>query len=186
MNRRYQDPISDPSVVTDDELLGLMARRDEGAVRELFRRYAPFLLAMAKRMGFAEESLPFVHDTFVRLWDDSRRFDPVKMAARTWIVTAAHRLAVNRIAASGRAALTPERPADPGGPQGAFVENPIYVSGALDRLDPLARQLLELAFFGGCDHQELVTSSGRSPATVKTTMRRALASLHDGQAVRER
>lgn len=180
MTRRYQDSTSDLQLATDEELVGLLARRDEGAIRELFRRYAPYLIAMARRMGFGAESLRFVQDTFVRLWDDSRRFDPVKMSAQTWIVTAAHRLAVNRLKAN---AVPTDPQTDTARRSVAADEGAMYVSEVLDRLDPLARELLELAFFGGYDHDELVGLTGRSPATVKTTMRRALASLHDAKGV---
>ena len=155
---------------SDEALVGLMANSDEAALRELFRRYAPFLLALVRRMGLDLEARGLVHDVFVRLWEESKRFDPIKAKARTWIVTTAHRMAVNRLReAGGRHAFAAAGE--------ALGEEEVYVSEALDRLDPLARQLLELAFFGGRDHPGLVEASGRSPATVKTTMKRALASL---------
>lgn len=167
-----------------------MARRDEDALRELYRRYAPFLTAMIQRMDSDANAQTLVEEAFVRFWDGARRFDPVKASARTWIVTAAHRLAVNRLSRGSRGDGPISIDGSAQGPAagtGTGTETDgVYVSEALDRLDPLARQLLEIAFFGGRDHHQLVELSGRPPATVKTTLRRALASLHDAVAGGER
>jgi RNA polymerase sigma-70 factor (ECF subfamily) len=50
---------------------------------------------------------------------------------------------------------------------------------AIDRLRPLQRQLLSLAFFQGLTHFELAEHTGLPLGTVKSTMRRTLASLRE-------
>ncbi|HEX7002827.1 MAG TPA: sigma factor [Trueperaceae bacterium] len=174
MGRAEQQPASDIRISSDEDLVELMAERDEAALRETFRRYAPFIVSMAERMGLDGEAQEFTQEVFIRLWEGARRFDRMKAGARTWIVTTAHRMAIRRLGGYGPLDLRG------GSPQpDDLAGEPLYLSDALDRLDPLARQLLELAFFGGHDHRQLVERSGRSPATVHTALKRALASLHD-------
>ena len=50
---------------------------------------------------------------------------------------------------------------------------------ALEGLDPVARQLVSLAFFRGLTHDEVAAYSGMPLGTVKTRTRSALARLAD-------
>lgn len=114
----------------------------------------------------------------MRVWDAAGRFDPMKASVKTWVVTIGHRLMINRLR-KGRprtVELTvPERRLEASSSTDHVTR--IYVSDALDTLDPDARQLLELAFFRGHTHQELAEISGKPLGTVKTIIRRALARL---------
>lgn len=63
---------------------------------------------------------------------------------------------------------------------------------ALETLDPVARQLVALAFFRGLTHEEVAAYAGMPLGTVKTHIRRALAFLkrslaseHDSNDVNE-
>ena len=44
-------------------------------------------------------------------------------------------------------------------------------------LEPLPRQLLSLAFFRGCTHEEIAEQTGLALGTVKSHIRRTLAAL---------
>jgi RNA polymerase sigma-70 factor (ECF subfamily) len=48
---------------------------------------------------------------------------------------------------------------------------------SLSRLEPTSRQLVDLAFFAGLTHDEIVTETGIPLGTVKSRIRRALCSL---------
>ena len=50
---------------------------------------------------------------------------------------------------------------------------------ALDRLDPLRRQLVTLTYFRGLTQQEVADHTGLPLGTVKSHLRRALAALRD-------
>lgn len=53
---------------------------------------------------------------------------------------------------------------------------------ALDRLDPLPRQLLALAFYRGLTHDEIAQQTQLPLGTVKSHIRRGLASMRDALA----
>lgn len=51
------------------------------------------------------------------------------------------------------------------------------VHAALQKLTPLRRQLVSLAFFQGLSHQEIATATQLPIGTVKSHLRRSLLSL---------
>jgi RNA polymerase sigma-70 factor (ECF subfamily) len=55
---------------------------------------------------------------------------------------------------------------------------------SLSRLEPTSRQLLDLAFFAGLTHDEIVTQTGLPLGTVKSRIRRALGLLRSYLAPR--
>lgn len=167
---------------TDEELLALIGRRDELALRELYRRHAPHLRAMAKRMTPEEgEADQCLQDTFVMAWKAAPSFDHSKASVRTWIVTVAHRLMINRLGERrvvGGQLNDPERkPA--ASPPAADPAGRLYVGDALETLEPDSRRLLELAIFGGHSHGELARLTGRPLASITTTLSQALSHLRE-------
>jgi len=74
-------------VIADVELIQLMSNRQEEALVELHRRYAPYLTAVARRMlNDSDEVQQCVQDAFVNAWDYAERFDDKKASAKTWLV----------------------------------------------------------------------------------------------------
>ncbi len=65
----------DVQTISDSELLGLVAKRDEAALRELVERHSAWLLLRLKRRtpdeDLAHEAL---HDTFVAVWKNPKSF----------------------------------------------------------------------------------------------------------------
>ncbi|MEX2540448.1 MAG: sigma-70 family RNA polymerase sigma factor [Trueperaceae bacterium] len=167
---------------TDEELLALIGRRDELALRELYRRYAPYLKAMARRMTPDEdEADQCLQDTFFKVWEAARSFDRSKASVKTWMVTIAHRLMINRLRkkrVSTEELTDPERNLEASSPAPDHVTR-MYVADALETLDADSRRLLELAFFRGHTHVELARITGRPLGSVKTTIRQALAHLRE-------
>jgi RNA polymerase sigma-70 factor (ECF subfamily) len=79
-------------------LLDLVAGGDDEAPAELYRRVAPAVFGLVGRVvrnpAQAEE---VTQEVFVEVWRGASRFDPGRGTARSWIMTFAHRRAVDRV-----------------------------------------------------------------------------------------
>jgi RNA polymerase sigma-70 factor, ECF subfamily len=169
-------------------LLGLVAGGDEPAFAELYRRVAPAVFGLVTRVvrdpAQAEE---MTQEVFVELWRTAPRFDPARGAARSWIMTCAHRRAVDRVRSAERAArrddLVGRR--DQGRPYDEVVEQVEtglareHVRRGLDALTNLQREAVVLAYYGGYTHREIAELLGVPSGTVKTRLRDGLIRLRD-------
>jgi RNA polymerase sigma-70 factor, ECF subfamily len=169
-------------------LLGLVAGGDEPAFAELYRRVAPAVFGLVTKVvrdpAQAEE---VTQEVFVELWRTAPRFDPARGAARSWIMTCAHRRAVDRVRSAERAArrddLVGRR--DQGRPYDEVVEQVEtglareHVRRGLDALTDLQREAVVLAYYGGYTHREIAELLGVPSGTVKTRLRDGLIRLRD-------
>lgn len=182
---KHAHPIAAPGVymtgsamVPDEQLIQRMATRDEEALAELHRRYAPYLATMARRMlRDPDEIQQGVQDAFVKVWDNAERFDASKASAKTWLVTVAHRLFINRLRGKKLSTVALESWDGASDPPD-HVER-IYLREAVDSLEETERTLIDLAFYRGHSHQELSDLTEMPLGTVKTHLRRALGKLRE-------
>ena len=169
-------------------LLGLVAGGDEPAFAELYRRVAPAVFGLVTKVvrdpAQAEE---VTQEVYIELWRTAPRFDPARGAARSWIMTCAHRRAVDRVRSAERAArrddLVGRR--DQGRPYDEVVEQVEtslareHVRRGLDALTDLQREAVVLAYYGGYTHREIAELLGVPSGTVKTRLRDGLIRLRD-------
>ncbi|HYN16780.1 MAG TPA: ECF RNA polymerase sigma factor SigK [Actinomycetes bacterium] len=171
-----------------EQLLALVARGDEQAFAELYQRVAPALFGLVSKVvrnpSQAEE---VTQEVFVELWRTASRFDPARGTARSWIMTCAHRRAVDRVRSSQSAArrddLVGRR--DQGRPYDEVVEQVEanlereHVRRGLDALTELQREAVVLAYYGGYTYREISELLGVPSGTVKTRLRDGLIRLRD-------
>ncbi|GHE04262.1 hypothetical protein U879_00320 [Defluviimonas sp. 20V17] len=104
------DPLAD--------LIGRLAARDRAALRDLYDAAADRLFAailhILRDRAEAEDAL---QETFARIWQRAKRFDPAREGAMAWLTAIARDCAAERRrtkpAAPGRAAKDPRPAADP-------------------------------------------------------------------------
>lgn len=165
-------------VMSDEGLLFRMGRRDEAALVELHRRYAPYLTAVARRMlRDPDEVQQCVEDAFVKAWDHAGNFDPKRASAKTWLVTICHRLAINRLRGTTLETVPLESWDAP-----TYDPDPIdrlEIERALSQLEPQERELIELAFYQGFSHTQVAEKTGKPLGTTKTRLRGALTKLRE-------
>jgi DNA-directed RNA polymerase specialized sigma24 family protein len=91
---------------SDEGLMKRMVVRDEGALTELHRRYAPRLTATLQKLLMQEssetnEAHVLVEDAFVQAWHNVHHFDASRVSARAWLVVLTLRLLLRRSQAQG-------------------------------------------------------------------------------------
>lgn len=174
-----------PKKVSDEELLARIARGDEGALAELYDRFARVAYGLAVRVlrdrGLAEDA---VQDAFLAAWRTAASFDPRRGTPSTWLLTLVHRRAVDLVRREERRRGDPIDDLPVAGGEAtdetaAVREQRRRVQAALVRLPPDQREALELAYYGGFSQSELAERLGVPLGTVKSRMFAGLGKLRD-------
>jgi RNA polymerase sigma-70 factor, ECF subfamily len=163
-------------------LLARVAGGDRGGpLEELYSRYESRLYGLGLRLlgdqGLAEE---MVQETFVRLWQQARRFDPARGAVSTFLFAIARRIAVDLWRRPSSRPFEPE----PTEVEAAGTEDPVdtvleglAVRDAMQSLSPAHRQILELFYGQDRKQTEIAELLGLPLGTVKTRSYYALRAL---------
>lgn len=178
----------------DDAQLAALVRavcdQHEPSLARLYEASAGRVYGLALRIvrqpALAEE---IVEDVFWQVWREAPRFDAERGRVLSWLLAIARSRAIDALRRQERARCH-EVPADEGledhrasdaddDPQDlvAASQHHQQLHAVLAALDPLPRQLLSLAFFRGCTHEEIATQTGIALGTVKSQIRRTLAAL---------
>ena len=94
----------------DADLLAACSNGDEQALASLYDRYGKLVYGVALRVlrdsALAEDA---VQETFVTVWGQAASYHPARGSASTWIVTLAHRRAVDLVRSQHRFNAVAER-----------------------------------------------------------------------------
>lgn len=154
-----------------------LASGDAEALGALYDRFAPMLLAVARRiLGAGGEAEEVLQETFLQAWNQAERYDPARSSVSTWLVLIARSRALDRFRsrdARGRAAdaaAFQPAPETSGGAEESVLhqERRKRVREVLQSLPAEQREVLELAFFEGLSQTEIATRTGAPLGTVKT------------------
>lgn len=167
-------------------LLGRCASGDEGAFEELYGVTSPRVFGLVLRVvaqhALAEE---VTQDVFAYVWSGAGQFDQSRGSAIGWILTIAHRRAVDRVrtVSAGRvrddvwAGKVDAKPFDSTAETAHASMEAARVRLALERLTVKQRTAVQLAYFGGFTHAEVATHLGIPAGTAKSRIRDGLKSL---------
>jgi RNA polymerase sigma-70 factor (ECF subfamily) len=171
-----------------ERLLIQVARGDEQAFADLYQRVAAAVFGLVSNVVHnPAQSEEVTQEVFVELWRTAPRFDPARGTARSWIMTCAHRRAVDRVRSAESAARRDDLAGrrDQGRPYDEVVEQVEsslereHVRRGLKALTDLQREAVVLAYYGGHTHREIAELLGVPPGTVKTRLRDGLIRLRD-------
>lgn len=180
--------LSEPTPNEDDrELMTGVARRDEAALQELFRRYRSVVYSLSRRiLGQDHDAADVTSDVFWELWQRPERYCPSKSAPSTYIIMLTRCRAIDQKRKLSRERahaildwMAEEPQASPAASTGpsdelAAEERQQLVRRAIGTLDAKHREAIELAFFDGMTHQETAEKTGLPLGTIKGRIRRAL------------
>ena len=169
-----------------DALLTLVARGDQGAFEALYERLArPAYGLIRKVLRDPAQSEEVVQEVLLEVWRTASRFDPAKGGAATWVLTIAHRRAVDRVrseaAAAGREQRTSRVPAA-GDAVADSVEATLdaeLLRRCLEGLSDVQRESITLAYYGGYTYPEVAKLLEVALGTIKSRIRDGLNRLRD-------
>jgi RNA polymerase sigma-70 factor, ECF subfamily len=176
----------EPPQATTEELLLMVGLGDIDAFETLYDRIAGLVFGTVRRvLRDPAQSEEVAQEVLLEVWRTAARFDPGRARATTWVLTMAHRRAVDRVrsaqAASDRetrsALLDRQTPFDDVSETVQSNLEREEVKRALDELTDVQRQAIQLAYYDGHSQSEVATILDLPLGTVKTRMRDGLIRL---------
>jgi RNA polymerase sigma-70 factor, ECF subfamily len=186
--RPAPEPAAAPGLPGADlgTLVGHVARGDEAAFRVLYDRAAGQVLGTVRRvLRDPAQSEEVMQEVLLEVWRTAARFDPEAGSAAAWIMTLAHRRAVDRVRSEHSAARRELRAAVQAvdyDQVSEAVETSLEherVRRCLTALTGLQREAVTLAYYKGYTYGEVAELLGVAVGTVKTRMRDGLIRLRD-------
>ena len=176
---------SSAATQTDEALLTAAAAGDRQALRALYERHAPWLtLRLARRCADPDIVDDAVQDTFVAVWRSAGRYKG-DGAVGAWIWGIAIRRLIDALRRRPRREFeTTERfEPEPSAEEQVLVGvEHGDLAGALNRLSPELRAVIQATILDGLTTREASKLLGIPPGTIKTRAMRARARLREEMA----
>jgi len=171
----------------DRTLVSEMADGRQEAMAELYDRFAPMLLGLARKVLKSQEDAEEVlQEALVHAWNRAAQYDASRSSVSTWLVMITRSRAIDRLRSrkvSDRTVAEVQRESAPthasaeGASRVLHDERRQRVRQELAQIPDEQRQILELAFFGGLTQREIADQTGIPLGTVKTRTLLAMKKL---------
>jgi RNA polymerase sigma-70 factor (ECF subfamily) len=175
-----------PGALPLEELLGAVARGDERAYEAVYAQTAGRVLGLIRRvLRDPAQSEEVMQEVMLAVWRGASRFDPAIGSGTAWIMTMAHRRAVDRVRAERSMSSRELRTATAEVDYDAAAEEALAslererVRRCLDSLTALQGECMRLAYYSGYTYREVASLLGVPEGTVKTRMRDGLIRIRD-------
>ena len=168
--------------LSDEAVVALVARSDDQALAELYRRFGRLAYGLAFRIlrddALAQDA---VQEAFLGVWRAAGRFTAERAKPSTWLLTLVHRRAVDLVRREQRRRTEPLQPeTEQAGAEGAELATQRQtIREALRLLPAEQREAIELAYYGGYTQSELAERLGEPLGTIKSRMFTGLARLRE-------
>lgn len=169
-----------------DALLRRVSRRDAEAFAAFYDKTSARVYGLVSRVlrdsGYSEET---TQEVYLEVWRTARLYDSTKGSALAWLLTMAHRRAVDRVRAEQSAgrresrygAANTERSGDVVVDSAIAGDERRRVAECLDGLTDTQRECIELAYYRGLTYAEVSQRLSTNLSTIKSRMRDALRGL---------
>jgi RNA polymerase sigma-70 factor (ECF subfamily) len=176
-----------PLVTEDlDDLLRRVARQDVDAFAVLYDRTRARVFGLITRVlrdgGYSEET---TQEVYLQVWRNAATYDPSSGSALAWLMTLAHRRAVDRVRSEQTASQRESRygAATVDTPTDHVVDSVITrderrrVADCLESLTDTQREAIQLAYYDGLTYVQVSERLSANLATIKSRMRDAIRGL---------
>jgi RNA polymerase sigma-70 factor (ECF subfamily) len=167
-----------------DTLLTHVAKGDQAAFEALYDQLGASVYGLVRRVlrnpSQAEE---VAQEVLLEVWRAASRFDPARGSAATWVLTIAHRRAIDRVRAEQAATAREQRTAEAPAATDEVAET---VEASMDAerlrrclagLTELQRESITLAYYGGYSYAQVAALLDTALGTIKTRIRDGLTRL---------
>ncbi|WP_068181446.1 ECF RNA polymerase sigma factor SigK [Mycobacterium sp. UM_CSW] len=175
-----------------DTLLRQVARGDSAAFATIYdltkARVYGLVTRVVRDPGYSEET---TQEVYLEVWRSASQYDPAKGSALAWLLTMAHRRAVDRVRAEQAGSRRESRygaanvESAAGAAQDPVADSAISgderrrVAQCLDALSDAQRQCIELAYYQGLTYSEVSQRLAANLSTIKSRIRDALRGLRN-------
>jgi RNA polymerase sigma-70 factor, ECF subfamily len=167
-----------------DELLRRVSLGDRDAFGALYDELSSQVYGLVRRVVCdPAQSEEVTQEVFVEVWRIAHRFDRDRGSAGTWVLTIAHRRAVDRVRSEQTQrdrvqALAQVPLSGPADDMATSLDRQV-VRDAMNGLTELQRQSIELAYFRGLTQGQISELLDVPLGTIKTRIRDGLIRLRD-------
>ena len=169
----------------DTGLVAGVVAGDESSLEAIYHQYGGAVHSVARKV-IRDDTLAedVVQDVFVTFWKSPQSFDPDRGSLRTYLLTIAHRRAVDTVRSEEARARRQEttRPNEPV----VDLDDEIWtrsqseiVRNAVAQLADDERKAIALAYFGGLTYVEVARKLAEPEGTVKSRIRSGMKKLSE-------
>nr|WP_232828868.1 sigma-70 family RNA polymerase sigma factor [Kribbella monticola] len=180
--------IVDAGSGTPADLMARVARGDSAAFAQLYDQMAPRVYGLIRRvLRNPAQSEEVTQDVMVEIWRTATRYDADRGSPTSWILTMAHRRAIDRVR-SEQSSTDREQAVAAASSTTEYDEVAETVTTNLEveqvrhclgSLTELQRESVTLAYYGGYSYREVAELLDAKLATIKARMRDGLIRLRD-------
>jgi RNA polymerase sigma-70 factor (ECF subfamily) len=171
-------------------LISQVARGDHAAFEAIYDQLAgPVYGVVLKVLRDPAQSEEVAQEAMLDVWRTASRFDAARGSAVAWVMTIAHRRAVDRVRTENASTAREQRLAP--GPVSdedvaELVETALdrqRVRRCLDGLTTVQAEAVKLAYYGGYTYPQVAELLGVALGTIKTRIRDGLIRMRDCMGV---
>jgi RNA polymerase sigma-70 factor, ECF subfamily len=172
----------DSGAASDAQLVTAIARYNDVALAEVYRRHGGAVFGLARRvLGNAVEAEDVTQEIFLRLWNQPDRFDPSRGSLRSFLLAQSHARAVDSVRSLNSRRRREGADAESTAAAAYDLQHEVWdlsladqVSSAMSELPKEERRVIELAYFEGYTYIEVAQLLSQPEGTVKSRIRNGM------------
>lgn len=173
--------------MSDSSLVIAVARFEENALEEIYRRHSRSVFALAYRLSNDRQIAEDVtQDVFVRLWNDPHRFDAERGTLRTYLLTSTHSRCIDLLRSNTSRRRREDNQSHPMELVVDDLEREVLdlataemVKAAFAELPETERAAIDMTYFKGHSYTDAARLLQEPEGTVKSRIRSGLRRMRD-------